>query len=600
MSTYLTENMIRERASEESFQRGLNYFHSGALYNLVTQPISNGIQLTAFCRGSSAPFYHLLVELDANGIRSTSCTCAYDWGGDCKHIIALLLAYLDDPEEFTQQEGVADLLSGLEKSELEALVVRLVERNPDLYSELEKQVLAVKATAAKKNLSDPMRGGSVQSAEQAYRKQVQAILRQDRGYPEEVEYNRFPNSWEDDWYEERPSYLGDLNEVLSAAMQLLKKDDAEGALVILRVLLEETIEVYDSEEDYEGEFADFIESLAMPAAEAILSAEIDPQLRNRLQESLEDAIEDFSEEIEADDLYVIPAALEYGWKELTDEVTQSDVYDEDIWYSLDMLQQARLNVLERQGRAEEFLDLAQKADLHRYIHKLLQLGRLEEAVAASATLDNEAEIVSVAEALREREDLDDALALAERKFLEPGEHAVTLAEWLAPLEEARGRIDLALRAYQVVFDHRPNLENYRHIKRLAGTSWENLRPTLIEKVAENHLPGDLINIYLEEKNWDAAIAYVEGNNWDYSQLEKVADAVIEHRPDWVMQVSLKKAEDLIARTQSKLYPDAARWLARAKQVYRNEGRSAEWQAYIAQLRATYARRPALQRAIVGL
>ena len=92
----------------------------------------------------------------------------------------------------------------------------------------------------------------------------------------------------------------------------------------------------------------------------------------------------------------------------------------------------------------------------------------------------------------------------------------------------------------------------------------------------------------------------EQDSWSFNLLEKVADAVVSHRPDWVIRVSLKQSDDLIAKTQSKLYPIAARWLERAKKAYHQKGQDAEWQAYIDNLRTTYARRPALQREIQGL
>ena len=80
----------------------------------------------------------------------------------------------------------------------------------------------------------------------------------------------------------------------------------------------------------------------------------------------------------------------------------------------------------------------------------------------------------------------------------------------------------------------------------------------------------------------------------------MADAVIAHRPDWVIRVSIKEAEKLIEPTQSKYYPHAARWLAKAKQAYLLSGRMAEWQAYFAQLKTTYARRPSLQKELKKL
>jgi uncharacterized Zn finger protein len=83
-------------------------------------------------------------------------------------------------------------------------------------------------------------------------------------------------------------------------------------------------------------------------------------------------------------------------------------------------------------------------------------------------------------------------------------------------------------------------------------------------------------------------------------LEKVAEAVIPHRPDWVIRVAIRKADDLIAKTQSNLYPIAAQWLGRAKKAYQHKGQAAEWNAYIANLRTTYARRPSLQKAIANL
>jgi uncharacterized Zn finger protein len=98
-----------------------------------------------------------------------------------------------------------------------------------------------------------------------------------------------------------------------------------------------------------------------------------------------------------------------------------------------------------------------------------------------------------------------------------------------------------------------------------------------------------------------AIALAEKETWYGSgDLDRVAEAVITHRPEWVIRISLKKADDLIAPTQSKLYPDAARWLSRAKRAYLHKNQSAEWQAYISDLRSAYARRPSLQKALAGL
>jgi len=107
----------------------------------------------------------------------------------------------------------------------------------------------------------------------------------------------------------------------------------------------------------------------------------------------------------------------------------------------------------------------------------------------------------------------------------------------------------------------------------------------------------LVDIHLEESEWDDAIKIAEKDFGSFRLLEKVADGVFPHRPDWVSRIAIKQAEGLIEQTQSKLYPVAARWLERAKKVYQLKGKSAEWKAYIDNLRIVYARRPSLQKAI---
>ncbi len=585
MNVQLTEKIIRSRASEQSFQKGLAYYESDAIYNPARQPAPGGVTLTAHCEGSSAPSYRLWVELDGGGVRSASCTCPYDWGGDCKHIVALLLMYLHQPDGFSEQKSVSDLLAGLEKEALVALIVRLVERVPDLYDALELAIPAAQVSSQPKSAGKPERR-QTQVSEGTYRKQITRILKQ--GYR---------GDYDDDWNE--PGYIADLQEILETGVKFLDAGDAEGALIILRVLLEELTEDYDSDMDYNGDLACIIQDIGVPLAEAILSLELEPDTREELQGAMQNILDDLDEMIEADgELELILAALEHGWDELPDEETEWDEYEEDYWMTLDKLKQARLNVLARQGDDDAFLQMAEKMDPKRYALKLLDLGRVDEAIKASEKLENTSDIFEVAQRLREFGRLREVIALAERGLELKGYDTFQLALWLAPLEESQGRIDMALLAYRTVYEGSPSIEVYRHLKRLAGGNWPSLRLALIQKAGNNR--DVLVDIHLEEGDWDAAIEAVKHDMWSFQLLEKVAEAVIPHRPGWVIRVALKQSDGLIARAQSKLYPVAARWLERAKRAYRQKGRDAEWRAYIDNLRMTYARRPALQREIKDL
>lgn len=216
MNVQLTEEIIRGRASDQSYEKGRSYFRSGAIYNPSRQPTASGVVLTAQCEGSSAPSYRLRVELDAGGICSASCTCPYDWGGDCKHIVALLLMYLHKRDEFSEHQGVGNLLADMEKDSLVALIHHLVERDPDLYDEIEMAIPMVNVGKSKSPSTKGKR--QTQVSEQTYRKQVRRILKQ----------SRYEEAYYDDWNE--PAYIDDLEQVLETARKFLDAGDVEGAL----------------------------------------------------------------------------------------------------------------------------------------------------------------------------------------------------------------------------------------------------------------------------------------------------------------------------------------------------------------------------------
>ena len=102
----LTESVLKSLSSPESFTRGYALCQSDAVFDTFRQ----GDSLTGKCEGNSAPFYQLRVQLDEGGIQEASCTCPYDWGGYCKHIVALMLTYIHNPDAFIEQKNIEELV----------------------------------------------------------------------------------------------------------------------------------------------------------------------------------------------------------------------------------------------------------------------------------------------------------------------------------------------------------------------------------------------------------------------------------------------------------------------------------------------------------
>lgn len=133
---HLTEALIRRLASEASFRRGEEYYHKGA----VREVTRRGETLQAEVEGSAYEPYRVQIELDAGGVVSASCSCPYDWGGLCKHIVAVLLTYVRKPQKIRERPPVEELLAGLSREELQQLLTRLLAEQPQLADWLEVQL----------------------------------------------------------------------------------------------------------------------------------------------------------------------------------------------------------------------------------------------------------------------------------------------------------------------------------------------------------------------------------------------------------------------------------------------------------------------------
>ena len=94
---------------------------------------------------------------------------------------------------------------------------------------------------------------------------------------------------------------------------------------------------------------------------------------------------------------------------------------------------------------------------------------------------------------------------------------------------------------------------------------------------------------MHEGLWDDAIAAVEVQA-SYGVIERVMDAVVEHRPEWAIRAAQRQAERIMEAGRSTHYHHAVEWLTRAQTAYRAADRESEWQAYLRQIRQRHGRK----------
>lgn len=277
----LTENHIRNLASGSSFERGENYYRDGAVFGAVRQ----GMELRAQCEGSDYEPYQVSATLTESGITETSCTCPYDYGGICKHIVALLLTYVREPQSFRSVPPLTSLLAERSQEELIALISEMIKREPELLSLVELSIAAEQA----------QRGETLDVG--AYRRQARHALR--RGSPRAVEK--------------------DLRSLLDLAAHLDAAGNWLDAGAVYHAILNETVSGYEDvlwEMDEEGDIAAVIDEFARGLSQCLKKGKADDRTRSAWLEALLEA--DLTD-IEIGGVDLAPSAREAILKNATDE-----------------------------------------------------------------------------------------------------------------------------------------------------------------------------------------------------------------------------------------------------------------------------------------
>jgi uncharacterized Zn finger protein len=132
----LTEAQVRKLATPQSFERGQRYFKDGA----IVEPLLQGNEVRAECAGSDDDPYELSVEFDKKGVAEMDCTCPYDQGGACKHLVALLLTCIHKPQAVRWLDSLDKMLAERGKEELIAIIKQMVKRDAKLLHVIELAV----------------------------------------------------------------------------------------------------------------------------------------------------------------------------------------------------------------------------------------------------------------------------------------------------------------------------------------------------------------------------------------------------------------------------------------------------------------------------
>ena len=575
----VTLEQIRARATEQSFARGESYYHSGAIFDTVRR----GSELEGQCEGSDYAPYHIHVTLDeAGNIDTAFCTCPYDWGGDCKHIVALLLTYLHEPESFEARAPVQDILSARSKEDLIALIRQMVELYPDLQALIDRPV--------------PDQQSAHQPVDiEPFRRELRRAV-------------RTFGEWGDRTAEHT------VYSVSNAARQFQDAGDWRSACAIYRAIIEESLLDDHYPVDDEGEFVMALNDVLRRLVDCLEHEELlqDDTIRRAILDRLLDA---YIWDIDmggyglSDD--VMPEAL-------LEHVKQDDL--SGIRERIQTAQQRKAESQYGQWGVEAYANFLIQVDafdntdpeitlarlreqgLYRLLFgKLLSMGRTEDAVAVvTEHLTNPYEQLQVLPTLSAAGHDDAAVRLAQETL--NNQFDDRLAHWLAERYTVRGDQNAQFNLRLVCMQQNPSEPYYAALKQAAEAvgTWESVRPEIIRQLDHSEQFEILTRVYLHDQEWDAAwdtLARIPRSprQWNWSRLDfEVAERSRHTRPRKAIPVYMDYARREINARDRNHYAQAARYLAVVRDLYRQIDDEETWRGVINGIREEFRRLPALQ------
>jgi uncharacterized Zn finger protein len=589
----LSEEDIRRLADSSSYQRGLEYYRSGAV--LSVERMGSGI--VAEVEGSGPEPYNVTLEVGSDGAISAECDCPYDWGGWCKHMVAAALACAGKPELASEPSALESALAALDRDSLLNLILDLAKENARFRADAEAAALRLAVRTHPPSADSPSSAAPVDV--QTVRKAVRFAVKQAVRALEDYYEDDIGTTLEDE-----------ILPLLEPVEKAVEAGQGRNGLPILEAVTDELLDQWDRLEEYGAEANDLFDLLGRLWAEALLTAGLaEPERKSwaaRLKQWLESAYSAGGTK----GLTAAHEAARQGWdypplvRAMGGEITERGAWEGKAPTGAGILADARLNVLEREGRLEEAANLAEaEGQDRRHLELLVRLGRYDTAAArARELLVLASDAFAVGQRLREAGQTPLARDVAAFGLsLQGPKH--DLAAWLrglAATEIHPPDKETAVRAGLVALGEGPRLDDYSALRKVAGEKWPEVREkalTIVRRSGAYSASGQ-VDILLSEGMVVEALDAAEAG-WDYDLLGRVVEKAAAVVPERAIHISESKAADIMDAGKADRYDYAAQWVARARDAYRAMGAETLWQDYKRSLLEKHARKyklvPMLQR-----
>jgi uncharacterized Zn finger protein len=574
----LNKLIIQNYVGLSSFQKGEEYainraIHQGKLKNYV---------LTGLCQGHEFDPYRVEIIFNPEGILQSYCSCPVGIEGKCKHVAALLLTWLEAPEEFTEWKDLKVNLQSYDAATLLELI--------DL-------------------LDDKL--GNSHEAIRAFSQHLQAVksprlAKYARRIEDAFHISEFP------WYHPDEGGATEiafaLDKIRSDADQLLEEGQIEEAIRINQGLVQKILNHLD---DYLGSWQNLNAELkrCIQSLNTALHHLVDKQEELRLkvfqilfcliEEQLHREIDIEAEEAKEVLLHHVRPSERDKVISWVEAIQQSQIHpsQESKARSLEaFLIDLQRDVLDADVYLTYYQETGQTLKL---VDSLLMLGRVKEAKHIAQQEGLTSQVLSLADVFVKyhQDSIAEELVLA---LIQKYQDLQALY-WLSKFYQQRERLEEFLRVAKQIFYLSPQLSHYQTIRNVAQklNQWSGLRQEIIEhfKKLQNKLL--LIQIYLDEELLEEAIEAFENiSNLSFSSLKEpqylllalhLASTAIAKHPRFSLKIYQDIVDHFIRERNRESYRKACEHLKTIQSIFENLQQRDEWEIYLSTLLQTYRR-----------
>ena len=570
---------IHALADDSSYHRGEQYLQSGAVHKLVLDGDTHRAQVYGTHR------YAVRIREDVTGLEC-HCTCPYDWGGICKHIVAVMLLILQQTEDgqtiistspAAPNIPLDDLLAPLSLEELRTFVRLQATEFPKLAENL--QIFSSGATETAKKVED-------------YQAEITTALgNADLTDPYEREHYGY-DSYE---YPDEEDQGDTVESILAPFVDIAHRYQVQGNWIESAKIHEAVIHAcgqkategretesddcdYDDEDFYDDKYDDtgYVEDACFTEANRALL---------RWAETLSAGKPAGEKRRMLDRLATLFAAAPYGllytWEDAFSRAVRNAAEAEHVLSflkkhvkRLDRKQEKAgvlLHLLDLTGEIERFIKVGRNA-VQTYPHLALPLGeKLIEIGEKNEAIDMALDLLDLTEKQPYSHDYYETRMPLSRFILQNGDRGRSYKRIIAC-------------GKQLLFTEN-KLDDYLLLRNLLKTSKE--REALVAEIKEECTGAALIDIFSTEKRWDDLLDAARMHRDDH-EFPRMVELLQDRFPTACFDLSRQALLELAETASHRRYYQQV--AIRARHLQKIPGHQEKFAQFMGELVERYSRR----------